>query len=266
MTRKCSIIGCRGNYRQRNGEEGTDNRVTIFRFPTKDIGKLSEWLRRIPQKIDASSITEHMGICEKHFDPRYIVREYSARRPDGTVFTVPRTSPILSDDAIPTVFENTPSYCSVQLPAKRKHPDDRRAEIDCRDNVVLQQWMDSDRIKDYTDLCNNVHSKTVELCGQWSVIVNNSFVSFVNIDVTASPVVLCSFKVFVDLSVVAFNNRDQIPADDLRFLLGSECILAHWSQVSNLCSFLKNVSQAPNEEFSVEKTVDDILIKLKFAW
>jgi len=50
MPRKCSVIGCRGNYEARKGEQADVNKVTVFRFP-KDECKKEQWLRRIPQEL-----------------------------------------------------------------------------------------------------------------------------------------------------------------------------------------------------------------------
>lgn len=229
MTRKCSIIGCRSNYVGRKGDS-QQQKVTVFRFPIKDKDRLAEWLRRIPQQLEISGITENMGICEKHFDPRFILREYSAKRSDGLLVPVPRPFPILADDAIPTVFENTPSYCTVKLPSKRKHPDDRRADMTARDDAVLQQFLDEGAIKDYDDFKVHVSSKTAELSTQWNIVIRENCIAFIYIDVTSCPVIVCSFQVFVDLSVVAFNRQEPVNLELFKFLLGSDCKLSLWSQ------------------------------------
>jgi THAP domain len=60
MVRRCSIIGCRGNYRQRKGSDD-DVKVSVFRFP-KDEARLKQWLQKIPQDLKADQITEYMGV------------------------------------------------------------------------------------------------------------------------------------------------------------------------------------------------------------
>ena len=126
MVRKCSIIECRGNYEKRQDSE-EDNKVSVFRFP-KDEKRLQLWLRKILQdNLTADKITDYMGICERHFDPRFIIREYSAAGPDGLIKTWSREAPALDPDAVPSIFPNTPSYLSSAPPPKRKAPDERRA-------------------------------------------------------------------------------------------------------------------------------------------
>lgn len=103
MTRKCSIVGCCSNYKGRKDEQDRDNKATVFRFPVKDQERLTECLQRIPQQLDISGITDNMGVCEKHFYERFIKRDYSAKRPDGLLISVPRAFPILAVDAIPNL-------------------------------------------------------------------------------------------------------------------------------------------------------------------
>ena len=70
MVRKCSVVGCRGNYDKRKGSSDY-NKVSVFRFP-KDAERLRKWLKKIPQaNLKAENITDNMGVCEKHFDPRF---------------------------------------------------------------------------------------------------------------------------------------------------------------------------------------------------
>ena len=70
-----------------------------------------------------------MVVCERHFDSRFIIRNYTYHHADGSEFTCPRDAPILDVDAVPTIFPNTPSYLSSPLPPKRKAPDSQRAEM-----------------------------------------------------------------------------------------------------------------------------------------
>ena len=81
MVRKCSIVGCRGNYDQRTGADDY-SKVSVFRFP-KDVDRLTLWLQKIPQDLTVAEITDYMGVCERHFDPKFVIREVAASGPDG---------------------------------------------------------------------------------------------------------------------------------------------------------------------------------------
>jgi len=141
--RKCSIIGCRGNYRKRQDSDD-ENKVSIFRFP-KDKESLQLWLRKIQQdNLTTDQITDYMGVCERHFDVRYIISEYSTTGPDGVKKTWPRDAPVLDPDEVLSIFPYTPSYLSPVPPPKRKAPDERRAEASSRNTAVFQLWLDED--------------------------------------------------------------------------------------------------------------------------
>ena len=78
-----------------------------------------------------------MGVCERHYDSKFIIRDYSTCGTDGVVRTSPRDALILAADAVPTIFRNTPSYLSSVPSLKRKAPDARRAEASERDEAVF---------------------------------------------------------------------------------------------------------------------------------
>ena len=57
---------------------------SVFDFREQNDGRLHEWLRRIPQdNLVAEQITDNMGLCERHFDPRFIVRDFTFTHSDG---------------------------------------------------------------------------------------------------------------------------------------------------------------------------------------
>ena len=58
----------------------------------------------IPQDLKADQTTEYMAVCERHFDPMFVIREYSATGPDGSIRTWPREAPVLAPDAVPTML------------------------------------------------------------------------------------------------------------------------------------------------------------------
>ncbi|KAH8036243.1 hypothetical protein HPB51_020914 [Rhipicephalus microplus] len=109
----CFAPGCSSGYvsSRRSGQ-----RVSLFSVP-KEPERLKAWQRAVPrayQVLDASS-----RICELHFDEQYIVRSFKHTINSVTV-TILRNRPVLTSDAIPTVFPNLPQYLSKKAPQKRK--------------------------------------------------------------------------------------------------------------------------------------------------
>ena len=66
-------------------------------------GPKEQWLHRIPQQLRSGDITEDMVVCEKHFEPPFIIRDLTCYRPDGSSFTCSRDVPVLAPDALPTL-------------------------------------------------------------------------------------------------------------------------------------------------------------------
>jgi hypothetical protein len=225
MVRKYSIVGCRGNYDQPKGVND-DNKVSVFRFPT-DVDRLTQWLQKIPQDLTLAEITDYVGACERHFDPKFVTREVAASGPDGVMRMTPRHIPFLTPDAVPTVFPNTPSYLSTVPPTKRKAPDVRRAEAFARDEEAFRQWLDEDSIPCFDTLVDNLLSKTADCACDWIANVNRSgFVLFLCIDDPSRPSLVASLKVMNDMRVHMYDSEWQRDVSQLTYLLGTECKLS----------------------------------------
>jgi len=162
----------------------------------------------------------------------------------------PREAPVLTEDAVPTLFPNTPSYLSTVLPLKRKHPDDRRAEASARDDEVLQNFLDADIITTFDILRTDLPSKVMDLGTDWIFVstAKHDYMLFVNIDSLNSgcPVISASFKVLSDMSVKIFDSKQCRDSNELAWLLGDESKLTRWSQLPNICTFLTNSCKVLN--------------------
>jgi THAP domain len=228
----------------------------VFRFP-KDAERKQQWLRKIPQELLADEVTDAMVVCERHFEPRFILREYVHRHPDGTTFTSPRDLPVLDAEAVPTIFPNLPSYLSTPLPAKRKAPDARRAEMTARDDVVLADFLKDDIIPSYNDFFANVHSRSSGMPPGWTIVSGCNVVLFmfiVNLATTMCPSVATSFKVWSDMRVSTYDCSDERD-NDLCWLLGDDGRLSKWSQLPNICAHLQNKCVS-------EPSTDDLVTKM----
>ncbi|KAH8021370.1 hypothetical protein HPB51_015517 [Rhipicephalus microplus] len=88
---------------------------SVFTVPN-DEDQLKAWQRYVPRSdklLDRTAV-----LCEFHFERRFIVRDYTHIM-NGEVVKIPRGRPCLTDDAIPSIFPNTPSYLSEKLLQKR---------------------------------------------------------------------------------------------------------------------------------------------------
>ena len=123
MSSSCCVPRCTSNYSR------TD-RITVFKFP-KDLEQRKKWLNAIHRKDFI--IKESTVICIKHFDNKFIIRNDTAVRPDGSVLIVPRAKIKLTNDAYPTIFNNQPLYMSKSLPPTRRDSAERMLGIEARE-------------------------------------------------------------------------------------------------------------------------------------
>lgn len=142
MPSSCCVPGCSSNY-------GSSNSGTVFKFPA-DTVRREKWLKAIHRSNFTPS--KASVVCVHHFEDRFIVREDSVKRPDGTVLTVQRERVKLANDAIPTIFKNQPSYFTKTLPPIRKDPSTRQEEITKRKEEKELQTQSSDTINSVEDI------------------------------------------------------------------------------------------------------------------
>jgi hypothetical protein len=206
MPRKCCVPECKSNY------DGQQEKVSAFSFPSDELRK-KLWLSKIPRADFVP--TKHSVVCAKHFTDSFIVRVDSVTRPDGSVLSVERQVPKLTDDAFPSLFPNCPSYMSSEPPTKRRRPDERREEAVKRDESVYQQWKEADKIKDFTDFTQNINKHVGE---KWfsKLIegVNKKFYSFYSIADSSdsqhsdsAPALQSAIRVFDDMQVQVFTGK-----------------------------------------------------------
>jgi len=216
MPRRCCVTGCRGNYDQKE-------RISVFRFPT-DADRRSLWLTKIPREdFVPSSVSV---VCARHFSEQFIVKYDTATRPDGSILTVQRTNPKLTGDAYPSIFPNCPSYLSREPPSKRKKPEERRAEMQQRDDSAFNDKMNSDKITDFKHFSancvgklgsnadklwlNRLHTSFTTSSASGQSTTHSPYWSFYRIDDTplsSRPTLVSTVKIFDDLHVEIFTEK-----------------------------------------------------------
>lgn len=126
MPTSCCVPGCKTNYDSRQPQ------FSVFQFP-KEKAIRQKWISAICRTNFLPK--RRSVVCIKHFDERFIIREDSFQRADGSVLTVKRSHVKLTKDAFPTKdlpeYEprEDPEYRLKQLPEPRKYPGAKRLEI-----------------------------------------------------------------------------------------------------------------------------------------
>jgi hypothetical protein len=208
------VPGCRGNYDDKE-------KISVFTFPI-DPTKRNLWLSKIP-RADFQPTTQS-AVCARHFSEQFIVRSDSVTRPDGSVLTVERTRPKLSDDAYPSVFPNCPSYLSEEPPTKRRKPEERRAEAVHRDECAFNAYLECDQITNFSQFSKEFKDRTTgtgentwmyrlqaEQSTTGSSDVTPAYWSMYKIHDAGSnttPTLVAAIRIFADLHVEVFSDRD----------------------------------------------------------
>lgn len=229
MPRSCVVPGCSSNYKSTLSSAGC---FSTFSFP-KDEERRSKWIAAIHRE-KSFTITKSSAVCIKHFAECHIIRTDSMKRDDGSILEVPRQVPKLSSDAVPTIFPNQPFYMTVKVPLKRKHPDERRLDLEARDEAYFEDFCRKDVIINFEDFVSKFASKSL---ANFHYKVCDNFVLFYKLDLEGCPKITCSIKVFRDLNIEVYHNDSAIPQKKFSWLFGNNnSVISKWSMFESLIS------------------------------
>lgn len=253
MPTSCCVPGCKSNY-------NTDSSVTVFRFP-KDPIQCQKWLNAIHRANFTPS--KRSVVCIRHFDERYIVREDSVTKPDGTVLTVKRQRVKLAADACPTVFENQPVYLTRNLPPPRRDPASRREEIRQREEDRKSQVKILDTINSLSDIKERYKLKCDDhAIKHFHLHASEDTLNFFSVYQTkrGNVKVLISLLISKDLSFNVLSRDDIIINDDPKILEISygRKRLCLWSQLNALLEYLFNENRQININCSTEDHISSV--------
>jgi len=211
--------------------------VTVFRFPVDECNR-TKWIRSIPRQDFTP--TKDAVVCIKHFVPEFVVSEDRVQRADGSVLCVPRTNPKLSVDAYPSVFHNLPMYLSSEPPKKRKTPDERRSELELRDEQAYQDWNTNDEIRTFDCLRSNISSHLGD-DSPWVVIPSCDCVCLCIVNASCDPPCLTSVvKILSDFSVSVYRDGVKVSGTQLSWILAPSGTLDRWSKLDSALSHFGN--------------------------
>lgn len=103
----CYAPGCSTGYDKTKGAQ----RPSLFKAPA-DPARRSLWERNL-HRAD-KPLTADCAVCELHFEPHFIVRDY-VHQINGEEVRLPRGKPTLKPDAVPTILPNAPPYLSKRV-------------------------------------------------------------------------------------------------------------------------------------------------------
>lgn len=166
----CFAPGCTGGYvsARKKGKK-----ASIFTVPEDD-ERFKAWQRNIPRAdkpLEKTSV-----LCELPFEPNFIMRDYTHVM-NGEVVRIPRGRQCLSDDAVPSIFPNTPRYLSKKLPQKHQSRTSRgevlgeKRKTRARNVTVLWGNTTASAMQQQTTQCHTTHVPW----RNWTVCTTRSF-------------------------------------------------------------------------------------------
>ncbi|XP_076299890.1 uncharacterized protein LOC143218546 [Lasioglossum baleicum] len=103
MPRCCCVPNCKGNY---DSTLKANNYISIFKF-TKDEQLRKKWMAAIPRKNWTP--IKYSAVCSLHYAETDIQRYQNILSPNGVLENVLFRCPKRMENAIPSIFSNSPS-------------------------------------------------------------------------------------------------------------------------------------------------------------
>lgn len=117
----CFAPGCKSGQNLRRARRPTDPpRMSLFGVP-RDEQMFRRWQRYMPPRKDGKKLMRNSAVCERHFDPQFVLRYYE-HIINKQVVRIERGVPGLTPDAVPTIFPESPKYYTRRVPKRRRPP------------------------------------------------------------------------------------------------------------------------------------------------
>ena len=140
MVRKCSVIWDGKSCKSGFGSDTTSTKVIAF--PT-DIDERRTWCRNIPMPLDPENVTEHMGICMRHWPVNHNTKKIRGGH--------------VRPDEPPSLFGETPKSFFVQTGTETdRNTTGRRVTAESRSLADNAKAKLADEISSWDDLVNYV--------------------------------------------------------------------------------------------------------------
>jgi hypothetical protein len=125
----------------------------------------------------------------------------------------------LTDEAYPTIFENQPSYMTVEPAKERKNPSERMERVFQRDENNFIEFLQQDIIENYSRFVDGIKNRNFS---PFDVFVKEDYVLFTKIcdsKYNDAPIISVSFKISINLDVNVFHKDLCVPIEHFRWIL-----------------------------------------------
>ena len=221
MPRKCSLGGCKENYR------GASEKRTVHQFP-KDPEERRLWCSALPNILDYNKVTRNMGVCDIHW-PASAPKQ---RFPGGAIRpTVP-----------PSIFPSLPQSFQHQTASKKPRQVARRGLSLSSRNAIpdeLDAFIKADKIPPvFDDFVAEIKKR--EFLANFHIVCEKDRIvvfSFEEREEYDSPPGIDVWIVVKrNYRVKAYKSKTSVK---IRDLLGYQWELQRWSQLEAILNFVK---------------------------
>ncbi|XP_023215486.1 zinc finger protein 280C-like isoform X2 [Centruroides sculpturatus] len=208
MPSKCSIIGCRSNYRKE------EQHVTVYTLPRKEPNR-TKWLDAIP--TDFSGLKNPM-VCIKHFAECDIIRRESYFV-NGELVSYRRRIPKLRTGAVPSIFpklEDWYQYTAHYRNCRMKHRKRPKNEHYLSStNIVEPNYLNS-LIIPYKEIENNINFDIFSNNVNEEIIISDKHEDNIDLMMECSEDVLSEIqeKAFWKIDQELYNNCENLELEN----------------------------------------------------
>ena len=261
MPSKCSAVNCKSGY---DSNKEKQDGITFHRFPLENKDLLNLWLRRI-SRVDFVP-TRYSKLCSLHFkesDFLYnIVDRNKSRRKKYNQDR--RKLRRLQPTAVPSIFENLPSYFSShsqhQERLSERPTTSRRIDKQQQRYYALEeQLMEEDNVASLVELSEKLDQQNIPSGFLFSRCDTKLLFFYVDSQ-TSPPQLIGSITVDHLLECHIHSGQRVVPCARYAHILKSKTV-TKVSQIANLMAFLKSFCDdtGSNRDF-IQEAVDSLKV------
>jgi len=175
----CFHVGCTTGYSKNY------TKCHLFKLKksaSEDIKR--QWIKNIPKRKHIEFDVNRSSLCDLHFDSKFIIKHYVIHYGDRVEIQGERKNWTLTNDAVPTIFQNhhvSPIYNRPLL--KRKAPTERSVIPKKLFKMVPNNTSDSETTTEVPSTPSSIYDDTekIQLPNQWHLVSSGKDIQAISI-------------------------------------------------------------------------------------
>jgi len=269
MVNKCAAYGCKSGYSGNTDVQDDGVKVSFHAYPLSNKELCDKWIRANPRKDFVP--TKHSKLCSLHFKPSDFVearRDTNKRRMKTYADDTGLVRRYLKDDAVPSVFQNTPNYLSnshggTPRSTKRATASSRREQLMQEFDNLSDTFMSEDNIShlNLTEMQDRLRAETALPSGFTVTSVSATSLLIYKVSLSNDiPTITACITVRADFCVVVSLENKIVPVSQYKHIVDGP--LNKFSQLVNLMALVKSWCEEP-KVMSLEMLIQMAIYCLK---